>query len=103
MQKIIIDGVNVAECGFYNDDIKSRSYPEFDCYIERSGGEYDYSCARCCDRPNCQYKQLKRLEAENKKLNKLLEEEGKIVQTKTGIIAILKQKNERLKERLENK
>lgn len=90
MNEIIIDGVNVAECEYF-------LYRNKEEISERSCGDGLVNC----EGKNCMYKQLKRLEAENEKLNKLLEEEGKIVQTKTGTIFTLSEQNKVLRE--ENK
>ena len=61
MSEIIIDGCNVAECEFYD----KCNYTT--CMI----GIQDY--INCDKNPNCYYKQLKRLEAENEKLKKEVE------------------------------
>lgn len=60
MEEIIIDGVNVAGCGYFCED---------ECNICGMGtdGE-DTFCKYCKDNPNCYYKQLKRLEQENARL-----------------------------------
>ena len=49
-KEIIIDGVNVAECIMHHEN------NEMLCMVI------------CADTPNCYYKQLKRLEAENDRL-----------------------------------
>ena len=59
-EEIIIDGVNVAECGFY--------HPEYDnyCHIALAFSEDYGECLECQDNPDCYYKQLQRLKQENK-------------------------------------
>ena len=61
--KIIIDGVNVAECKdfehYKSKDIKGLSGN----LCKKFGG-----CPYCEGNPNCKYKQLQRLKAENKRL-----------------------------------
>ena len=85
--EILIDGVNVAECEQFKD-LKCR---------QRTCGSYFVMC----EGQSCQFKQLKRLEAENKQLNELFEEEGKIIQCKTGTIFTLVEQNKVLRK--ENK
>ena len=65
-EEIIIDGVNVAECGYYYDTFGHCDL----CGIgtDRS----DTFCLYCKDNTNCYYKQLKRLEQENKELKECL-------------------------------
>lgn len=57
-EEIIIDGVDVAGCGYLECDTK--------CMIYGYGlsGE-DTFCRECNGNPNCYYKQLKRLEQKN--------------------------------------
>lgn len=54
VKKIIIDGVDVSKCNYFNNTDKS--------YCEECCSEF--GCAICNDRPNCYYKQLKRKEQE---------------------------------------
>ena len=71
-KQIIIDGVDVSKCNYFNNTDKS--------YCEECCSEF--GCAICNDRPNCYYKQLKRLEQENEELkaeNERLKEEIKEV------------------------
>lgn len=49
-KSIIIDGVDVSECKYYDD---------LDCYAERDNCGYPLDCK---DSPNCYFKQLKRKE-----------------------------------------
>lgn len=65
-EEIIIDGVNVAECCYKDGVICRLNLP---CGME------------CCDNPNCYYKQLKRLEQENKELK----EEKQTIKSYLGI------------------
>ena len=62
-EEIIIDGVNVAGCEYFDRDSSLNNclahcipYPECTCYES------------CDEHPNCYYKQLKRLKQENKEL-----------------------------------
>jgi len=63
-EEIIIDGVDVAGCGYFYETDK-------ECNICGMGtdGE-DTFCRDCKDNSNCYYKQLKRLEQENRELRK---------------------------------
>ena len=71
-EEIIIDGVNVAECPFYEYQTSAdyeMKYPESgDCEIGMAGYLYEYDRIReelekeCISNPNCNYKQLKRLQ-----------------------------------------
>lgn len=68
-EEIIIDGVNVAGCEYFDRDSSLNNclahcipYPECTCYES------------CDEHPNCYYKQLKRLEQENKQMKSALEE-----------------------------
>ena len=61
-KSIIIDGVNVAECMFILDE-KHLKTPN--CTLKISQNEI---IGNCINRPNCYFKQLKRLEAEKKDL-----------------------------------
>lgn len=60
-EEIIIDGVNVAGCEFYLQDDK------YSCDLSFINQE---ELCKCDDVQDCTYKQLKRLEQENKKLKK---------------------------------
>ena len=68
-KQIIIDGVDVSKCNYFNNIDKS--------YCEECCSEF--GCAICNDRPNCYYKQLKRKEQECEKINQALDEIEKIV------------------------
>ena len=57
-KQIIIDGVDVSKCNYFNNTDKS--------YCEECCSEF--GCAICNDRPNCYFKQLKRKEQEYNKL-----------------------------------
>lgn len=61
-KEIIIDGVNVAGCGYFCETDKECSI----CGMGTSGE--DTFCRYCKDNPSCYYKQLKRLEQENAEL-----------------------------------
>lgn len=64
-EEIFVDGVNVAGCcylfKFKGFDDFNEEYTEWSCNISGSS---------CENSDNCYYKQLKRLEQENKKLKK---------------------------------
>ena len=72
-EEIIIDGVNVAGCGYFCETDKECNI----CGMGTSGE--DTFCRDCKDNSNCYYKQLKRLEQENKELKSTLEEIKKII------------------------
>jgi predicted RNase H-like nuclease (RuvC/YqgF family) len=68
MKEIIIDGVNVAGCEFYEPKAQVMT-----CHEE--------SITKRCDKTNCYYKQLQRLKQENAELkayNERLKEEIKM-------------------------
>lgn len=64
-KEIIIDGVNVAECRLrvYNSDLCNGFK------MDNSG----FHQGHCKQNPNCYFKQLKRLQAENEELKKIIE------------------------------
>ena len=68
--KVIIDGVDVRKCGFF--------HPEYDeyCHIALAFSEDYGECMECKDNPDCYYKQLQRLEAENEELKNKIFDEG---------------------------
>ena len=89
MQKIMIDGVNVDECKLYDcGTCNSEQVPSLNCN----------------DNPNCYFKQLQRLKAENERLKKQLEiydEEDITVQISQNQLeeyTRLKAENEKLKD-----
>lgn len=57
-KQIIIDGVDVSKCSYFNFTDEH--------YCDECSSEF--GCAVCDERTNCYYKQLKRLEQENKEL-----------------------------------
>ena len=66
-EEIIIDGVDVSGCDRYNDFPCKHGEPYAIClasFEQWNDGEHKY----CKDRPDCYYKQLKRLQAENGRL-----------------------------------
>ena len=94
MDKVIIDGVDVSECKYYDDgvccnnDVMSIS----------------------CENTDCIYKQLKRLEQENEKLKKELEKHKSMIAHNLkplfdsdfqNKLKELEQENERLKKEVE--
>lgn len=84
----IIDGIDVAECDAYKDKHCMDKTSIMFCNLNL-----------CSNFPNCYYKQLKRMQAENKKLknknNDLIEE----IASGNIDIAILQAENEQLKKR----
>ena len=66
-KEIIIDGVNVAGCGYFCES-------DNECSICGMGtdGE-DTFCRYCKDNSNCYYKQLQQLKAENERLKEELD------------------------------
>lgn len=61
-KEIIIDGVNVAGCGYFCEIDKECSI----CGMGTDGE--DTFCRYCKDNSNCYYKQLQQLKAENERL-----------------------------------
>lgn len=64
MEEIIVDSVDVAGCGYFCE-------ADNECNICGMGtdGE-DTFCRLCKDNPNCYYKQLAKLKAENERLKR---------------------------------
>ena len=97
---IIIDGVNVAKCEYYEEmrelpDNLNGGYYIQHCYCGLQGDNY---CI-CNKNHNCYFKQLQRLKKENEKLknknNDLIEE----IASGNIDIAILQKENEELKKK----
>ena len=63
-KQIIIDGVNVAECMYFD-----KNAVVFNCIEDTTSG--DKGCYKCKDNPNCYYKQLKRAEQKLDKIKKV--------------------------------
>ena len=85
MNKVIIDGVDVNNCEYYNSkNKKCRTFREPECGMK-------FTSFKCEDDHDCYYKQLKRLRAENEKLKT-------DIAIYKGIIDSDKQENERLKK-----
>ena len=61
-EEIITDGVNVAECDAYKDKHCMDKTSIMFCNLNI-----------CSNFPNCYYKQLKRMQAENEELKKIIE------------------------------
>lgn len=83
-EKIIIDGVDVSECRFYQETLKAYNNGKISsakgygfCTHNIKGlnnaGCYAENFARCLNN-NCYYKQLKRLEEKYNKMVKISEE-----------------------------
>lgn len=66
-KKIIIDGVNVAECTFSSIGIDKC------CYCEEQLYDDGTPFFKCEDEQNCYFKKLKRLEKENEELKEQFE------------------------------
>lgn len=83
-EEIIIDGVNVAGC--HNKTPYKNDYGDVQCKCYRFEDiENDtFLFGICKQHPNCYYKQLKRLEQENKELkaelNKVIDEREKKIE-----------------------
>lgn len=56
-EEIIVDGVNVSECGFFHP-----KYKDTDCHIALAFSEEYEGCMKCENNPNCNSKQRKRAE-----------------------------------------
>jgi predicted RNase H-like nuclease (RuvC/YqgF family) len=64
-EEIIVDGVNVAGCKFLEEAVRYNNNAVCSCTDVRDcEGDLFIEC--CGEKPNCYYKQLKRLEQENK-------------------------------------
>ena len=91
-EEIIIDGVNVAGCGYYYDTFGHCDL----CGIGTD--KSDTFCTYCKDNSGCYYKQLQRLKQENDTIRehcKQVDETNKILyQEKCELI----QENEKLRE-----
>ena len=61
-KSIIIDGVNVAECENYKHAFSALQIEEYHDCVERA------LICPCNTRPNCYFKKLQRLKAENEKM-----------------------------------
>lgn len=68
-EEIIIDGVNVARCEFFdNGEVKNA------CLLGYREDAVNNFSPNCEDNPDCYYKQLKRLEQDSKQLTQWLDE-----------------------------
>jgi len=86
-EEIIIDGVNVAGCKYYTPT----------CVSTHLWGALTKS-NKCEDNPNCYYKQLKRLEQENKELKIYIESNKQQVEEAEMLVM----DNDRLQQEVEN-
>lgn len=94
--KVIIDGIDVSEC-------KHLKYDGIKKPICRSGGCTSvYKNCLCIENKDCDYKQLKRLQAENEKLKQVANDS--IIEQEKLIAKVneLQAENERLKEENDN-
>ena len=64
-EEIIIDGINVSECGFFHP-----KYKDTDCHIALAFSEEYEGCMKCENNPNCYFKQLKHKEQECEELRR---------------------------------
>lgn len=62
-KEIIIDGVNVAGCGFYHPEYNNNA-----CHIALAFSDQYGECWKCEQNPNCNYKECKRKEQECEEL-----------------------------------
>lgn len=115
-KQIIIDGVDVSECEYYqykkSEDYEMRYPNSGDChigicaYLFNCKGLIDNLEKHCIDNPNCYYKQLKRKEQECESLKsafsldtKMLEQTEKRESNLEKQLDQLKAENEELKEK----
>lgn len=65
-KEIIIDGINVSECGFF--------HPEYDtdCHIALAFSEEYEGCMKCENNPNCNFKKRKRAEQKLEKIKEIV-------------------------------
>ena len=68
VKPIIIDGADVSECGFFHPE-----YGDKYCHIALAFSEDYGECLECENNPDCYFKQLQRLKAENEELIKDIE------------------------------
>lgn len=66
-EEIIIDGVDVSECGFFHP-----KYKDTDCHIALAFSEEYEGCMKCENNPNCYFKQLKRTEQKLEKIKDIV-------------------------------
>lgn len=62
-EEMIIDGVDVSECGFFHP-----KYKDTDCHIALAFSEEYEGCMKCENNPNCYFKQRKRAEQKLKRI-----------------------------------
>lgn len=74
--KVIIDGVDVSECGFFHPE-----YGDKYCHIALAFSEEYSDCMECKDNPDCYFKQLQRLKAENEELKEELKRQEEDIST----------------------
>ncbi len=104
-KQIIIDGVDVSGCSFYEDNPKYRMWETCDCMrtmIDQSG--YDELAGAECRGYNCYYKQLNKLQKELQivdERNKTLEDIEAFRLEELATLDDLRDENNNLKEELE--
>jgi hypothetical protein len=96
-EEIIINGVNVAGCKYYTQDYQRANniegrYEHCKDVCELNGDNYFY----CKMNNDCYYKQLKRLEQENKELKEKIKKYSAINEQDTKDYVELKRENVRL-------
>ena len=92
-EEIIVDGVDVAKCCYYESKNDTGKWCDLTCTRDNA------PVFRCEKMPNCHYKQLKRLEQENKDLKTIIKRCNK---PKINVIdADIALENAKLKKELE--
>lgn len=66
-KEIIIDGINVSECGFFHP-----KYKDTDCHIALAFSDQYEGCMKCENNPNCNFKQRKRAEQKLEKIKDII-------------------------------
>lgn len=101
MSEEIIDNVDVSGCEFYEEmrelpDNLNGGYYIQHCYCGLQGDNY---CI-CNKNPECYYKQLKHLQAENERLDNEAQDYHNTIMKLNDLVTELKAENERLKEEI---
>lgn len=95
-KEIIIDGVNVAECGFYHPEIDNYCHIALafsDDYVDN-----DHTYLECKQNPNCYFKQLQRLKEKNTELLNIANNGGALLIAEKDKTNNYKQALEEIKE-----
>lgn len=91
-KQIIIDGVDVSGCTYYDANADKKGAFLFDCKREHA------PCWSCASMPGCLYKKYKAKEQECEELGQAYLETNEILQEKTKECTNLKAENEELKK-----